>query len=269
MIERLKKIRHVALDLDGTLYRGGTLFPYTKPFLSTLVELGIGYTFLTNNSSKSAKDYLKHLQGFGLTAQSQQLYTSGNATIDFLRRTRPNLQRLYLLGTPSLRAEFEEAGFILDEKHPELVVVGFDPKLIYSELCRAAYWISKGCAYVPTHPDVTCPTDDPTILIDVGSLCACLEKATGKRPLAIPGKPSPAMLEGPLERNGLVPEQMAMAGDRLNTDMELARRSGALGVLVLSGATSKEEAERAEYPPDVIVPSVKEFGDRLLKAQGG
>src|SRR5512142_1797955 len=89
MNRRLQKIRHVALDMDGTIYSGGTLFRSTRPFLALLGELGIGHTFLTNNSSKSAKDYLAKLHQIGIPANRDQLYTSTQATIEYLRAKMP------------------------------------------------------------------------------------------------------------------------------------------------------------------------------------
>ncbi|MDR0902087.1 MAG: hypothetical protein LBM92_04890, partial [Opitutaceae bacterium] len=108
---RLARIKHVVLDMDGTIYKGGTLFPWTKPFLDSLAGRGIGYTFLTNNPSKSSADYLAHLARIGLPAAPEQLYTSALAAIDYIRTNHPALRRLFLLGTPSMIAEFEKGGF--------------------------------------------------------------------------------------------------------------------------------------------------------------
>ena len=90
MNRRLNKIRHVALDMDGTIYKGGTLFATTDPFLELLGKLGIGYTFLTNNPSKSVTDYLSHLEELGIPATQEQLYTSAQATIEFLHEKWPD-----------------------------------------------------------------------------------------------------------------------------------------------------------------------------------
>ena len=98
----LSKIRHVALDMDGTIYKGGTLFEFTRPFLALLTELGIGYTFLTNNPSKSVEDYLKHLGKMGIEADETQLYTSTQCTIEFLQKAYPTAKRIFALGTPSM-----------------------------------------------------------------------------------------------------------------------------------------------------------------------
>src|SRR5262249_40021621 len=99
MKNRLSAIRHVALDMDGTIYRGGTLFETTEPFLALLKELGIGYTFLTNNPSRSVSEYVAYLRGIGITATEVQLYTSTQATIEYLREVWPQIKRLFVLGT--------------------------------------------------------------------------------------------------------------------------------------------------------------------------
>jgi ribonucleotide monophosphatase NagD (HAD superfamily) len=90
---RLRDIAHVALDMDGTIYKGGTLFSCTLPFIAQMRELGIGCTFLTNNPSKSASDYLTHLRKMGLAATADELYTSAQATIDCLRRRFPEVKK--------------------------------------------------------------------------------------------------------------------------------------------------------------------------------
>ena len=128
--DRLREIAHVALDMDGTIYKGGTLFSCTLPFIAQMRELGIGCTFLTNNPSKSSNDYLAHLRKMGLAANADELYTSAQATIDCLRRRFPEVRKIFALGTPSMLAEFRGAGFELtaDDPNdvPDAVVVGFD-----------------------------------------------------------------------------------------------------------------------------------------------
>jgi HAD superfamily hydrolase (TIGR01450 family) len=268
---RLKGIRHVALDMDGTIYRGGTLFESTGPFLLLLREMGIGYTFLTNNPSKSVADYLAHLGELGVDASKEQLYTSAQATIEFLRDERPNLKRLFVLGTPSMARQFTEAGFVLladsPEAEPDAVVVGFDLTITYSRLCRAAWWISRGKTYFGTNPDRVCPTNEPTVLVDCGSLLAALQTATGRAPEAVFGKPDPSMIRGILHRHDLKPAQLAMVGDRLYTDMDMAHRAGALGVLVLTGEATAADAAAHKPAPDLVLSGLEEFGRRLRAAQ--
>ncbi len=267
----LSKIRHFALDMDGTIYNGGTLFEFTKPFLSLMDELGIGYTFLTNNPSKSVEDYLKHLGKMGIEADETQLYTSTQCTIEFLQKEYPKAKRIFALGTPSMCQQFAEAGFTLtDDTHldePDAVIVAFDMTLSYSRLCRAAYWIKQGKPFIATNPDYVCPTDQPTVLVDCGSICAMLQAATGIAPTKVLGKPDPEMLRGILAHHSLQPHELAMVGDRIYTDVAMAQRAGAVSVLVLTGEATAEAAAKSHPAPDFVLPSLRELGAKLRTAK--
>lgn len=269
--EKLKKIKHVALDMDGTIYNGSTLFPFTKGFLADLKAAGINYSFLTNNPSKNRADYLMHLQKMGIAAEPDEMYTSALATIAYLKREHPTVKRLFILGTPSMVAEFEEQGFIstADDASdiPDAVVVGFDTTLDYKRLCRAAWWVSRKLPYVATNPDWVCPTDQPIILVDCGAICACIEAATNRKPDAVIGKPDPQMLDGILDRFGLAADEIAMVGDRLYTDVKMANLAGALGVLVLSGEAQLADVQSSEVKADVIADHLGKFGELLLASQ--
>ena len=271
MNERLRNIRHVALDMDGTIYNGGTLFQSTAPFLSLLKDLDIGHTFLTNNPSKSITDYLAHLERMGIVTTEDRIYTSTKSTIEFLLESKPRLRRLFVLGTPSMSREMSAAGFALTTDspadEPDAVVVGFDSTLTYARLCRAAWWIKQGKPYFATNPDHVCPTDQPNVLLDCGSICAALERATGCAPAAVLGKPDPAMLRGILHQHRLKANQLAVVGDRLYTDITMAHRAGALGVLVLTGEATAAHAAKYTPPPDLVVEGLAEFGALLLEAR--
>jgi HAD superfamily hydrolase (TIGR01450 family) len=266
--QKLKGIKHLALDMDGTIYNGDILFSFTVDFLDKMKKNGIGYSFLTNNSSKSRLDYLRHLENMGIPVSLDEIYTSGQATIDYLRFHYPGIKRVFILGTPSLIREFEDEGFILiaddSEDKPDAVIVGFDTSLVYSRLCRAAWWIQQGLTYIATNPDKVCPTNLPTILVDCGSICAGLEKATGRMPDVVIGKPDPRMLDGIMNRYNLRPDEIAMVGDRTYTDIFMAKKTKALGVLVLTGETKREDLENAEVDPDIVVNDLAEFGELLI-----
>lgn len=268
---RLRAIRHVALDLDGTVYRGGTLLPSTGPFLARVEELGIGRTFLTNNSARSRRDYEEHLRRLGIEGETG-VQTSTATALGYLRSRRPEVRRLFVVGTASLIGEVSEHGYDIaaddPQDEPDAVLVGFDPDLGYRALCRAAYWIAAGKPWVATHPDRVCPTDQPTVLIDCGSITRCLEAATGRSPEYVGGKPDPSMLLDVAKREGVAASEMAMAGDRLYTDVAMARRAGALAVLVLTGETTREMAAAADPPPDLVVEDLASFGDLLREARG-
>lgn len=272
LMRRLGRIRHVALDMDGTIYMGGSLFPWTKGFLAGLREQGIGYSFLTNNPSKSIADYLDRLASMGIEATREEMYTTALATIDYLREHHPQARRLFLLGTPSMISEFEAAGYVSTadsaEDRPDAVVVAFDMTLVYGRLCRAAWWVQQGLPYIATNPDRVCPTNLPTVLVDCGSICAAIEHATGRRPDITLGKPDPNMLTGILTRHGLRPDEIAMVGDRIYTDIEMAHNAGATGVLVLSGETTLSTAETAARQPHLIAEHIGVLGRLIREAHG-
>ena len=265
--ERLSHIRHVALDMDGTIYMGQSLFPYTRPFLQRLREMGITYSFLTNNPSTSIADYLHKLAGMGIEATKEEMYTTALATIDYIRTRNPDARRLFILGTPSMTEEFVRAGFEPTansaEDRPDAVVVAFDKTLEYDRLCRAAYWVQQGLPYVATNPDRVCPTDQPTVLVDCGSICKCIEHATGRQPDIVLGKPDPTMLAGVQTRYGVSADEVAMVGDRIYTDIEMAFNAGAFGVLVLSGETTLDVADKAPRQPDLIAENISVLGELL------
>jgi HAD superfamily hydrolase (TIGR01450 family) len=272
VLSKLAGVRHVALDMDGTIYRGDTLFSDTPPFLDRLDSLRLGYTFLTNNPSKSNRDYQAKLRQLGIHIKPDQLYTSTQATIEYLGENHPATRRLFVLGTPSLAEAFADAGFavLADDpaQRPDAVIVGFDTALTYDRLCRAAWWIAQGVPYFCTNPDAVCPTDRPTVLVDCGSITAALEKATGRAPVAVLGKPDVAMLRGILRRHGLEAAQLLMVGDRLYTDIVMAQRAGACAALVLTGETTAEQAARCRPPPDLILSGLSELGAKLREAHG-
>ena len=266
-----RRIRHVALDMDGTIYLGSQLFPWTKGFLQKLTDNGIGYSFLTNNPTRSLEDYVKKLHGMGIVASRDEVYTTAVATIDYLKTHFPGARRLFVLGTPSMTSEFEAAGFEMcaddPADRPDVLVVAFDTTLVYPRLCRAAWWASQGVPYVATNPDRVCPTDQPVILVDCGSICACIEHATGRRPDIVIGKPNPDMLRGIMDRYGYRPDEIAMCGDRIYTDVAMARNAGALGVLVLSGETTLETAVNSDPQPPITADNVDTFADLLIASR--
>lgn len=271
LLEKCRRIRHVALDMDGTIYMGSKLFPYTLDFLALLDSAGIRHTFLTNNPTRSALDYIDKLRRLGIEASPEEMYTSSMAMTDYLRLHHPEIKRLFVLGTPSMQDEFRRAGFILTDNDPDdcpdALLVAFDTTLVYDRLCRAAWWAASGIPYFATNPDWVCPTDERTILVDCGSLCKALEGATGRVPDVVIGKPNPTMLHCIRDRYGLSSDEIAMCGDRIYTDVASAVNAGSLGVLVLSGETTLETALASDPMPDLTARDISVFGDLLKQSR--
>ena len=257
--------------MDGTIYLGSTLFPYTVPFLEKLDRMGIGYSFLTNNPTKSIEAYLENLRKRGVPCRPDQMYSSAVATVDYIRTHYPEARNLFLLGTPSMIEQFEQAGFRScaddPEDRPDVVVAAFDMTLQYSRLCRCAWWASQGLPYIATNPDWVCPTDQPTVLVDCGSICACIEAATGRKPDVVIGKPNPDILFGILDKKGLKPQEAAIVGDRIYTDVKTGINAGAVGVLVLSGETTIEAARASDVVPTLICRDIEELGNLLEESR--
>lgn len=271
LMDKCRKIKHVALDMDGTIYLGAKLFPFTLKFLKDLEDMGIKYSFLTNNPTKSVDDYLAKIEKYGIHAERDEMYTSSVATIDYLHEKFPNAKNLFVVGTPSMDEEFKKAGYNLlpddPEQIPDVLIVAFDTTLTYPKLCHASWLAAQGIPYIATNPDRVCPTDLKTLLVDCGSLCKCIEHATGRQPDAVIGKPNPDMLSGICFREGLKPEEVAMCGDRIYTDVATARNAGSLGVLVLSGETTLETALNSDPQPEITAENIAEFCELLKQSR--
>jgi NagD protein len=249
--ERLKKVKVFILDLDGTIYLGRNLFPFSKKFLEGLKYNDKDFIFLTNNSSKNANDYYVKLTHMGLDISKSQIYTSGDATIEYINKIKPS-SRIYLMGTKNLEDDFNAAGFNLVDESPDFVVLGFDLTFNYEKFDIAARFIRKGIPFIATHPDLNCPLENNDMMPDCGALSAALTVATGVYPKVI-GKPNKELLEGLLKKVRVEPEELCIMGDRLMTDIRFGNDFNILSVLVLTGEAGKKDLENSEYVPDLII----------------
>ena len=164
----------------------------------------------------------------------------------------------YLVGTSGMRQMIEDAGVSTDSVNPQYVVLGYDTEITYEKLSTASIHLHKGVPMVASHPDVVCPSPDGG-LPDTGAYMDLFEATTGVRPEHICGKPNAGMILHKVEELGLRPDQCAMVGDRLYTDMEMAERAGVHGVLVLSGEATREDLASAPQNPSLVADSVAEL----------
>lgn len=252
-MKTLKNIDCFLLDMDGTVYLGGQLIDGAAEAVARMRQAG-RVLFITNNTSVSRDDYAVKLTGMGIRTGVEDIYTAGNATVDYLIRQN-RTRRVFLLGTDRLADEFVRSGIELVETEPETVVIGFDTGLTYANLSKTCKFIREGVPFLATHPDFNCPVRDGYIP-DVGSFLALIEASTGKRPQAVCGKPDAAMAAGVLARTGAKPDRTAMIGDRLATDMRFAANNGLVGVLVLSGEATREDALASGLKLDYILDSI-------------
>lgn len=256
MKERLRAVRQVFLDMDGTIYHGSRLYPTTLPFLNFLKSRGIGYRFLSNNSSFNTAEYVARLGRLGIEASPEEFYISTDYCIDYLKANYPAVKKVFIMGMESIFATFEAAGFTVCDDAPDAVIVAFDRTLTYEKLCKTAYFIKQGIPAFATHPDVFCPTDQPTFLVDCGAFIACLETATRCR-ITVLGKPDPGFLLAAAARCGVAPEQTLMAGDRLSTDIRLGINAGSVTCRVAGPGADLTPCEGVN--PDIVVNDLGEL----------
>ena len=137
----LEKKKVFFFDLDGTIYLGNQLFKGVIELIEILHEKELPFFFLSNNSSKSTSDYIKKLNDLNLNVTIYNLILSQHPTIDYLRSK--NYKRVYLLGTESLKLEFQQEGFTLTDNNPEIVVLAFDQDLTYEKLVKTSYMLQR------------------------------------------------------------------------------------------------------------------------------
>jgi 4-nitrophenyl phosphatase/NagD protein len=255
-LEKLKTAHCFLLDMDGTVYLGNHLLPGAIDFIDLLTQRDIPFYFLTNNSSRSRYDYAQKLNRLGIDVHEDRIFTSGEATAIYLQKRKANAN-LYVVGTPSLESEFQAHGLKLVDKDPDFAVLGFDTTLTYQKLWNICNFVRDGVPFIATHPDLNCPTEDG-LMPDVGSMIALIETSTGRGPDVIVGKPYPQMVETLVEKSGFSPENIAMVGDRLYTDIALGK-AGLTTILVLSGETKEIDVGGSPIKPDFIMQDLAEL----------
>ena len=253
-------------DMDGTLYLGDRLYDFTIELLSQIRRTGGKYLFMTNNSSKSVADYVKKLEKLGIAATREDFMTSSQATAFYLKQNHPG-KTLYVCGTRSLVAELESEGFTVttDLDKVECIVMGFDTELTFQKLHDVSYLLltRPELPYIATNPDLVCPTEFGSVP-DCGSVCIGIKNATGKEPVVI-GKPSPLMPQLAMAKLGYKPEETAVVGDRIYTDVKSGINAGCTGVLVLSGESTLQTLAESEVKPHLVLESGAEILTELKK----
>ncbi len=251
-----------AFDLDGTVFLGDAPLPGAIDTIRRIREAGRAIVFVTNNPLHTAEDYAAKLRGFGAPATAADVVTATDALVSYLRSASPQA-RLLVLGETLLLETLAAAGFALtlEPTAADVVVVSFDRTFDYAKLL-AAYRAVRLCGarLVATNPDPYCPTPDGG-LPDCAAMLAAVEACTGAVAEAVVGKPSAHMAAAILDRLRAAPARAAMVGDRLGTDIVMARSAGMAGILVLTGATSPADlaTARAGALPDYVIQTLPEL----------
>ena len=131
--EKLKKAKVILLDLDGTVYIDYEPIDGVIASLERLRASGRKLVYLTNNSSKSYKDYEKNLRLSGIFESGDEIYTSAMATAEYLNEEKPGA-RVYLLAPDDVKADFRAAGVNVVESSPDVAVLAYDITLDYKKI---------------------------------------------------------------------------------------------------------------------------------------
>ena len=270
---KLINCRLFLLDMDGTLYLGDDVFDGAVDFIHSLSETGRNYIYLTNNSSRAGVDYITRLRRLGFPCEAENVFTSGMATGEYLNQNYPGA-KVYLAGTRAFYRELKSYGIDLvndenghtDAFDVDVVVQGFDTELVYEKLDKAVHFLRRGAKFIAANPDWVCPMAAGEVLPDCGSICALLTASTGVEPEYI-GKPNRNMIDVVSKMTGIPNENICAVGDRLYTDIAVAKNAGSVSVCVLSGESSEADIEASDVKPDYVLQDVGEIAKILRAAQ--
>jgi NagD protein len=255
-----REIRSWLMDMDGVLVREEHAIPGAAEFLTRLQELGTPFLVLTNNSMYTRRDLTARLRRTGIEIPEEAIWTSALATAGFLNDQRPS-GSAFVVGEAGLTTALHQQGYTLTDNDPDYVVLGETRTYSFERITRAIRLVAGGARFIATNPDNIGPTPDGP-LPATGSVAALVSRATGVDPYYV-GKPNPLMMRSALNAIDAHSETTAMIGDRMDTDVVSGLEAGLEAILVLTGVTSRAEAERHPYRPSRIVDSVADLVDEL------
>ncbi len=254
-MEQLRAKKGFICDMDGVIYHGNVLLNGVKEFVNWLYENDKSFLFLTNNSQKSPKELQQKLKRMGLEVSEDNFYTAALATASFLKSQ--NASTAYVIGDSGLTNALYDVGITINDIDPEYVVIGETENYNFESIRKATALVDKGAKLIGTNSDLTTPTEKGPIPA-CKALVAPVEYATGRKAYYV-GKPNPLMMRAAMETfhaKDIRSREVALIGDRMDTDIIAAIESGLDPVLVLSGVSSRETVTRFPYRPRLILGGV-------------
>jgi len=257
------------VDLDGTLYIGEDPLPGATETVALLRDAGARLVFVTNNPLRLPADYVRKLRRLGFDVADGDVVSSTDVLVAYLRTHHADA-RLFAIAEPLVIQLLVSSGFRMtaDPDQTDVVVVSWDRGFHYDKLRLGFLAVRAGARIVATNPDPYCPTPDGG-LPDCGAILAALEAATGRRADAVVGKPSARMAAAAMERLGSSPEDTLVVGDRLETDVRMARSAGLASALVLTGVTAVPPSPLEPMRPDFVIGSVRDLVGDSGRAPSG
>ena len=256
-------IHAMLIDGDGVLYHADEPAEGIANFFETLTLQNIRWGLLTNNSTRTIDELKQKLERFGIDADTGMVFTSTTVTAAYLRERLAPGARIYVIGESGIKTALRDADFeVLDgddlPTDVSAVVSSMDRELSYRKLRVATLLIRyQNALFIGTNPDTTFPSP-AGIVPGAGSILAALAAATGQQPLVM-GKPASTMFEFAMRALNSTPATTIMVGDRIDTDIAGAYDLGLRSVLVLSGISTRKEAEETETPPNLLQTDIQEL----------
>ena len=256
-------IEAIILDMDGVLWRGKQLLPGVAGAFEVTARRRLPTLIATNNATVTASAVVERLSAAGVEFPEARVLTSAQAAAGYIARSFPQPARVHVVGERPLIEALRQAGAVpvAGDDRPDVVVVGLDRSLDWKKLTEATLAIRAGAAFVGTNPDRTFPSERG-LGPGNGAILASLQAATGVRPTIV-GKPEPHLFLEGARRLGVEPSATLVVGDRLETDIVGGQRAGMPTALLLSGVTSREQAEASDIRPDLVFESLPEFSSWL------
>jgi len=261
-------INALIIDMDGVLWHGTQPMPGLTDFFKTLDDLQIPFILATNNASLTPEQYVSKLAKMGVTITNKQILTSGTATALYLsKQVNPTETRVFVVGEDGATQPLIDHGFTLtglyevnndsdaSKKGADIVVCGKDETLTWAKLATATLNIRAGAKFIGTNADTTLPTEHG-ITHGNGAILAALEVATGVSPTII-GKPEPIIYQQALALLGVDPDKTVAIGDRLETDILGAVRTGIRSIMVLTGISTEDDLKESAYQPTWVMPDIR------------
>jgi HAD superfamily hydrolase (TIGR01450 family) len=241
------------LDLDGVVYVGPDAVAGVPEALASVRDAGMALGFVTNNAARTPDEVARHLTELGVPAGADDVITSSQAAATVVAEMFGDGGRVLAVGGPGVAAALTAAGLTVVERaedEPAAVVQGYGREVGWAQLAEAVVAVRNGARHVATNTDATIPSPRGP-LPGNGAMVGVVTAITGQRPL-VTGKPDPAMHAECVRRTGA--RRPLVVGDRLDTDIEGARRAGAASLLVLTGVTDPRTLLSAppEHRPDLL-----------------
>lgn len=247
-------IQALLLDMDGVLWRADAPIGDLAAIFKRIRERGLKFVFATNNSTKTAEQYAARLKGFGVDVEPWQVVTSSQGVAHVVAQRFPPGTKIFMIGEDGIEMALKEKGFeilsLVDAPMAEAVVMGLDRTANFEKLCEATLLVRRGVPFYATNPDKTFPTPRGEIP-GAGAWSSIVTTATDVRPI-VAGKPFPFLMELSLAKLGTKNEDTLVVGDRLETDIAAGQAVGCPTALVLSGVSTREEADLWRPAIDIV-----------------